>query len=446
MEPHHQNSFFDKLNQWISNSVTIKLASIGFLILILLIPSSMIQSIIYEREMTRNNTMTEISDKWGNEQTVTGPVLNIPYKRFYYDANGKINEIKDHIHVLPDELNVSGKLTPEKRYRGIYEVVVYNTQLDFSGSFPVPNASVWNINESDIFWKDAFISIGIPDMRGIKDNIYFAWNDKKSASNPGIDSKDISASGVSIPVTIIPNDSTLAAYKFSFAMNLNGSKNLNFIPLGKETNVKINSNWSNPSFSGAFLPEKRDITESGFSAEWKILHLNRNYPQHWTGSSFNINDSAFGVSLLLPVDQYQKSTRSAKYAVMFISLTFLIFFFVEILNGKRIHPFQYILVGLALCLFYTLLVSLSEHINFNYAYLISCIGIIGMITLYSYTIFKNNLLTVIMSLVLAILYGFMFITIQMQDYALLIGSIGLFIVLGAVMYLSRNVDWYKISK
>jgi inner membrane protein len=446
MEPNQQPSFFDRLNQWISDSVTIKLASIGFLILILLIPSSMIQSLIYEREQTRESTIHEISSKWGNEQTITGPVLNLPYRKFFQDANGKVNQITEYVHILPDELNIKGNLTPEKRYRGIYEVVVYNSLLEFSGSFPALNTAGWNISASEILWNDAFISVGIPDMRGIKDNIYITWNEEKMASNPGIDSKDISAAGVSSRVAVSPNDTTIDKYDFSFALNLNGSRNLNFIPLGKETKVNLTSNWNNPSFAGAFLPEKREITESGFSAEWKILHLNRNYPQQWTGPAFNIHDSAFGVNLLLPVDQYQKSTRSAKYAVMFISLTFLIFFFVEILNRKRIHPFQYILVGLALCLFYTLLLSFSEHINFNYAYLLSCIGIIGMITLYSLTIFKNNLLTAIMSLVLVVLYGFMFITLQMQDYALLIGSIGLFIVLAVVMYLSRDVDWYKISK
>jgi len=446
MDPKQPLSFFEKLNEKISNSVSIKLASIGFLILILLIPGSMIQSLIYERESNREATIQEISAKWGNEQTVVGPVLNIPFKRSFLDANGKANIVKDYVHILPDKLNIEGTLNPEKRYRGIYEVVVYNSNLNFSGEFPKITAAYLNMNDAEILWEDAFVSIGIPDMRGIKENIFVTWNGKKSTANPGIETKNISASGVSCAVNITEDDTNAASYKFAFEINLNGSRNLNFVPLGKETKVAINSNWNNPSFDGAFLPESRAVSESGFTASWKILHLNRNFPQQWIGATHNIYESSFGVNLLLPVDQYQKSMRSAKYAIMFISLTFLIFFFVEILNKKRIHPFQYILVGLALTLFYTLLVSFSEHINFNWAYLISCIGIIGMITFYATSIFKDKLLTTILSLVLVVLYGFMFITLQLQDYALLIGSIGLFAVLATVMYLSRNINWYNINK
>ncbi len=444
MESNQSPSFFERLNEKISNSVTIKLASIAFLILILLIPGSMIQSLIYERENARESTIREISSKWGYEQTIVGPVLNIPFKKSFVDANGKITVTKDYVHILPDKLDISGNVNPEKRYRGIYEVVVYNSKLNFSGTFVPLSASTLNLNDAEISWEDAFISIGIPDMRGIRESIAINWNGTNNTLNPGINTKNISSSGVSCNVAVEPNSSS--PYSFSFALNINGSKNLNFIPLGKETKVAVSSDWNNPSFDGAFLPESREVSDKGFNAEWKVLHLNRNYPQHWIGAAHNVYDSSFGVNLLLPVDQYQKSMRSAKYAVMFISLTFLIFFFVEILNKKRIHPFQYILVGLALTLFYTLLVSLSEHINFNWAYLISCIGIIGMITFYSASIFNSKLLTGILFLVLVMLYGFMFVTLQQQDYALLIGSIGLFVVLATVMYLSRNINWYNINK
>ncbi|MDI6784965.1 MAG: inner membrane CreD family protein, partial [bacterium] len=178
-------------------------------------------------------------------------------------------------------------------------------------------------------------------------------------------------------------------------------------------------------------------------AQWKILHLNRNYPQQWRGAAYDITPSQFGVNLLLPVDEYQKSMRSAKYAVMIIALTFMVFFFFEILNKRRIHPFQYILVGLALCIFYTLLLSISEHITFNYAYIVAGIATIAAVTLYSKSIFKTGLPTLIMGLVMLILYGFIFVTIQLQDYALLLGSIGLFVVLVVVMYLSRKINWYS---
>jgi inner membrane protein len=254
----------------------------------------------------------------------------------------------------------------------------------------------------------------------------------------------ISDSGVSV---MAPLDLKSAkTYKFSFDLNLNGSQSLNFIPLGKETNINLASKWANPSFDGAFLPDQRQVSKDGFTAQWKILSLNRNYPQSFSESdSYSIKDSAFGVKFLVPIDQYQKITRSVKYAIMFIALTFLTFFFVEIFNKKRIHPIQYLLVGFALLVFYTLLLSISEHTNFNFAYILSSIATIILITLYSKAIFKNNFLSLLLGCILIILYGFMYVVLQLQDYALLMGSIGLFIVLAAVMYASRKIDWYSFT-
>lgn len=171
--------------------------------------------------------------------------------------------------------------------------------------------------------------------------------------------------------------------------------------------------------------------------------MNRSFPQVWHNHKYNIMESAFGVNLMLPVDQYQKSMRSAKYAIMFIALTFIIFLFVEILNKKRIHPVQYILVGFGLLLFYTLLLSLSEHIGFNAAYLVSSIAVVGLITAYSHSIFKKTRLTFIMGGTLSFLYIFLFVVLQLQDFALLLGSAGLFIILAIIMYLSRKIDWYS---
>ena len=456
-------STFEKLNQKIKNSITIRLLSIGFLVLILLIPTSMIESLIREREYRRGDVIREVSSKWGSSQTISGPVLTIPYHKFhkYYDSDQKIykfNKTKHYAHFLPDNLNIKGDLTPEIRYRSIYEIIVYNTQLNLNGTFSTPDFNVLGIDKNHVLWKEAFISLGIPDMKGIRDNININWDGEVYAFNPGIETNDVISSGVSTNVKLLPkeqvdqkkeeevSDTTKKSYPFSFDLNLNGSSFLNFIPIGKETNVNINSNWPHPSFSGASLPDEREITKDGFTAHWKELHLNRNYPQQWLGDIHNVYDSSFGVDLLLPVDEYQKSTRSAKYAIMFISFTFLIFFFIEIRNKKRIHPIQFILVGLALTIFYALLLSLSEHIHFNNAYLIASSAIIMMIGAYSMTIFKSGKLTALMSGVLILLYGFIYTILQLEDYALLMGSIGLFIVLAIIMFLSRKIDWYAIAK
>ncbi|MBP7653398.1 cell envelope integrity protein CreD [Candidatus Dependentiae bacterium] len=436
-------SFFEKLNYRIRNSITIKLIVIGILFLIMLIPVSMIQSLIREREYRRADTIQEVSSKWGNEQTITGPILSIPYKSYYKENNNdKLITFIKYAHFLPDDLNISGKINPELRYRGIYEVVVYKSDMKFSGKFSAPDFSDWNIEEKDILWNDAFVSIGISDMRGIEDYINMKWNNEILSFNPGIETKDIISSGISCRY---PVKDKKMIYEFSLDIKLNGSQKLYYTPLGRETFVKISSNWTTPSFDGAYLPDNRKITEKDFEAEWKILHLNRNYPQKWLNNSFNVNDSEFGVKLLIAVDQYKKSMRSAKYASMFISLTFLMFFFVEVMNKKKIHPIQYILVGLALCIFFTLLLSISEHINFDLSYLISSLIIVFVITGYAKTIFQKNKLIVLLAGILVILYGFIYTVLQLEDYALLLGSFGLLIIISLLMYFSRKINWYDLE-
>jgi inner membrane protein len=448
-------SFFERANNWLKRSVTIRLITITILILLLLIPVSMVKDLIWERESRQSAAIAEVSEKWGNMQTVTGLVLSVPYKTYSKlyenDANGnqtskfKIVETKEFAHFLPNDLNITGAVLPEVRYRGIYEVIVYNSKLNVKGQFVRPDFSEWKINEVDVLWDEAFISLGLSDLRSIQQNISLKWNDSTYFFNPGLESNDVIGNGISTRIANLMSASKNTNFDFNLDLNFNGSTSLNFIPLGKSTKVSLTSSWKTPSFEGAFLPDTRTIDEKGFTATWEVLHLNRPYPQKFKGSNENVSSSNFGVNLLLPVDEYQKTTRSAKYAVMFITLTFLVFFFAQILNRVRIHPIQYIIVGLALCVFYTLLIALSEHISFSWSYLIASVGIIGLITLYAHSIFKHKTLTRIIALILVMLYLFIYSIIQMEDYALLMGSIGLFIVLATVMYLSRKIDWYSLN-
>lgn len=447
-------STFERLNNWAKRSVTLKLISIGILILILLIPTSMLTSLIYERQSIRDNAIQEVSSKWGQQQTFGGPVVSVPYTVAVKDEKGQVATEIRYAHFLPDQLNITGIVTPEKRYRGIYVVVLYTTKLHVSGKFSHPNIQALNLSESSCMFKDASISLGIPDMKGINDAINFKMNDSTYSFNPGLTSHDIFSSGTSFEFDL----SKYKDFNFEFDINLNGSTSLSFLPFGKETNVSLQSTWDSPSFEGSFLPAKRNINANGFSANWKILQLNRNYPQQGLGSFISTtknvtyygdhsedSDASFGVKLLLPIDEYQKTTRSVKYCVMFIILTFLTFFFVEVLNKQRIHPIQYLLVGFAICLFYVLLLSISEHLKFDSAYLIGCVCILALVTLYAKNIFKNNKLTAVFSSLLALLYGFFYSLMQLEDYSLLLGSIGLFIILAVIMYLTRKVDWYGIS-
>lgn len=451
-------SIFDKINNWARSSVTLKLISIGILILILLIPSSMLTSLIYERQSVRDSAIDEVSSKWGNSQVVGGPVISVPYRTVTTDANGKSVYGIAYAHFLPDLIDISGTVKPEKRNRGIYVVVLYNTVLKVSGKFSAPDFDNLGIAKSSFMLDDAVLSIGLSDMKGIRDEINISMNDTSYSCNPGIVTNDIFSSGISIPLDL----TNQKAFTFSFDMNINGSTHLGFLPFGKETNVSLSSSWGHPKFEGSFLPDERTVADSGFTATWKVLQLNRNYPQAGLGSFIGNNGgleqiskhdmsdyspaSEFGVKLLLPIDEYQKTMRSAKYNIMFIFLTFLAFFFVEVINKKRIHPIQYLLVGFAICLFYVLLLSLSEHINFNKAYLAGCVAVLTLITFYCKSVFKNNLLTALITLILAVLYGFFYSLLQLEDYALLMGSVGLLLILAVIMYLTRNIDWYNTDK
>lgn len=427
----------------IRSSVGLRLIVITVLSLVLLIPAFMIERLIHEREATRKSAVWEVSEKWGGSQLLAGPILTVPLKKQYKDDKGNVTTSIQYAHFLPDELSIQGDVSPQIRRRGIYEVVLYNGKLKVSGSFPHPVINDLGISEQEIMWKDAFLSLGITDMKGIKETIKITWNDSDLTANPGIKSNDVIRSGVSTKVEL---NETRKSNTFSFNVDLNGSQELKFVPVGKETRVIVSSSWNAPSFQGGFLPEKREISKNGFTVEWKVLQLNRNYPQKWVGKHYEIQHSAFGVNLLMPVDHYQKTMRTVKYALLFIGLTFMSFFIIEILNKKAIHHIQYLLIGFALLLFYTLLLSLSEHIPFGYSYLIASSCTVLMITAYTKSVLLSKIITSVIGVILSILYGFLYVLLQVEDYALLLGSIGLFVILGIFMYITRKIDWYTVIK
>jgi len=440
-----EKSFFETLSQAISKSITLKLLSIFILMVMLMIPMAFIMELINERETLRQSAVAEVSGRWANEQLVYGPILTIPFNR-QVTEDGKINIIREEAHLLPALLKADGRVDPQTLHRGIYEVVVYDSDVSFSGNFEGIAKYFEGFDSDEVLWDEAFLTIHISDLRGIKDKVLFNWNGNEIQVEPGTLIPNIVSSGITVN-NVLEQDPGSEPYSFSFRLHLQGSRNLGFVPLGRETQVTLASGWRDPSFSGSFLPDERTVNDEGFSASYKILELNRNYPQFWTGdqNSGSLQNSSFGVDLLLPMNDYQKSMRSAKYALLAISLTFLTFFLVEIFNRKKVHPFQYVLVGLALVLFYTLLISISEHTGFDTAYLIASASVITMIGLYSLAILKNPKQVAILVFVLVLTYSFVYITLQIQDYALLIGSIGLTAILAFTMYITRNINWYDLS-
>ncbi len=404
----------------------------------------MVQGLVGNRQARRIEAVQDVTQKWGGEQSISGPMISIPYLKWATASKNDPSQI-GYLHVLPDVLHMNVKVYPEVRSRGIFDVALYKSELHISGSFSTADLS-FPVGSKQILWGDARVVFGLSDMRGIKEQIKINFDEEEILMASGLSRYDALSSGVHAPLTGL---SPASNYAFLMDVNLNGGQAINFVPMGRETQVKLTSSWENPSFDGAFLPTEHTITEEGFEARWSVLDINRNYPQQWLNSEVNamyVQNSKFGVKLFMPVDIYQQTTRSVKYALLFIVLTFLTFFLAEILNNFRIHPIQYLLIGSAIVLFYLLLLSLSEHIAFGLAYGIASLGIVGMISLYSGKVLRMKKLGILIGALLALLYLFLYFLLQMEDLALLLGSVGLFIILGAVMYLTRNFDWYTMRK
>ena len=425
-------------------SKTIKVVIIGLLILLLMIPMFMIEN-LSERGRTQEEAIDEVSEKWSLAQTITGPYLNLQYPVVTENNGEKKVSIKDLI-LFPDELMVNGQLKTEILKRSIYEVNVYQSELTLKGSFSSEELKKSRIDMDQLQFDRAAICLNLTDMRGISEQISITLGDSVYIFEPGMDNRGIANTGVHA----IANLWELKLNKklpYEIKIKLKGSQSLNFIPLGKTTRVDLKANWNTPSFTGNYLPNNRNITEKEFSAQWQVLNLNRNYSQVMvdfnTSNIKDIESSSFGVNFKIPVEQYQQSMRSAKYAILIILLTFGVIFFTEIMNKTRIHALQYLLVGLALCLFYSLLLSFSEHVGFNPAYLLSSALTIILVGGYMFGITKKKKPSLIMSGLLAILYIYIFVLIQLETFALLAGSLGLFIILAIVMYFSKKIDWFN---
>lgn len=450
-----------------------KLFAIGLLVLVLLIPMGMIKGIIHEREMRRGEAEREVTGKWGGSQTAGGPILTVPYRILTVhheearvsgpagSAGGKVIARVDtalhYAHFLPEELDIAGEMHPEIRSRGLFEVPLYRADVEIKGRFAPPSFAAWKVDPRHILWEDAFLTFPIQDLRTVADAGPVSWAGAERTLAPENLPGSPVPGGLQAKVPLVPGTAEMAdkvdqseragqdGFAFKVDLKVNGSGSLLFLPMGKETRLRLSSAWNSPSFTGAYLPAERTLGEEGFRAAWKIMHFTRSFPQAWLDGSIDASDwkgFAFGAGLHLPVDRYQKAERCAKYAVLFILLTFLVFLVQETLHRRRIHPLQYLLVGAALCLFYLLLLSLSEHVPFALAYAAASAGVAGMITCYGFSVLGARRRAWALGAMLTGLYGFLYTLLQMEDYALLMGSLGLFAILGTVMFVTRRINWY----
>ncbi len=431
---------------------------VGALILVMLIPLFMIKGVLSERLQRRNEAVDEITGAWGKEQNIIGPVLCLPYRframvvREVPAGDGRVErrEVEEtqiaNAYFLPESLKINGDVRTQLLHRGIYEAAVFRAQVTLAGRFPVPDLAALKIDPTAVLWQDAFVTIAVNDLRGTREGLVLDWGGEKLPLLPGSQLPGYTTGATG---KLSGGQPIAAPIDFSIPLDVNGSGGIFFAPFGVQNEAELKSNWPDPGFRGAFLPAERSVRPDGFDAKWKISYYGRDYPQQWTSRSGNerfndrtVSASLFGAQLLSILDAYRYVERSIKYGVLFFVLVFTTFFLFEVTARQKIHPFQYLMVGAALCLFYLGLISISEFLGFGWAYLIAALAATGLITWYCRYFLGGGVRTLMIGAGLGGVYTFLYITLRQQDYALLMGSIALFLVLGLVMFVTRRVDWY----
>ena len=435
-------SAFDRMR---GSAMARALGLIG-LILLLQVPIEMISSTINERSARRNEAITDVTRTWGHRQEVRGPFLVVPYVMRIEEPGRPVREEWSARYLLPSTLTVDGALDATVRRRGIFDVPLYVGTLSVQGSFQLPEASAFPAEATVVQWDHALLAVAISDPKSIRENVTLDWDGHTIGLEPGLVGFNMYETGLSAR---LPLDASVAGttVPFSMALSLAGSDGLSVLPVGDDTTVRLRSGWADPSFDGAYPPVERTVTPAGFTATWRVLRLARSFPSSWRRGELcrkDLDGSLLGVSLLSPVDAYRTTDRAVKYQLLFVGLTFVTFFLFELLGGLRVHPIQYLLVGLALCLFYLLLLSLAEHVGFDLAYGAASLAIAALVTSYSRAVLRDRRGVGVIAGLTSGLYAYLYVLLQIQDYALLVGSIGLFAILAAVMWLTRRVDWYAL--
>lgn len=429
---------------------------IGFLILLLLIPLFMVMGLISEREGRSQHVKNDVARTWGANQNLSGPYLVVPYAVMVEAIENKerVTRKQQRFGVfLPEDLNIDVATKSKTLTRSIFDVNVYTADMTVSGAFAVPDIRMIDPNAVDVRWNDAIVSLALSDVSGLKDSASLKIDNQNSVPfEPSIGMSSSRQSGIHArlrPIADVgaPGTSLGAppdAFSFEIALVFTGSGQLFVAPAGRLTKATMKSDWPHPSFSGGFLPEKRDVSNEGFTASWQVPHLARSIPQAYQASRGHLDRFGahnFGVRYYAPVDFYDLVSRAAKYAILFLSFAFMAVFVMEMLSGVRIHAVQYIFVGLAMIFFYVLLLSFSEHIGFTKAYAAASVATGGMLAVYFSKAFRSLKFGVAAAVLFIVIYTLLYMILQLEDYALLTGAILGFVALTAVMFLTLRVRW-----
>ncbi len=475
----------DRAGFWngVFHSPSFKFVLVGIIVLLLMIPLLMVWGLVSEREINARNVRAEVAGSWGLEQNVKGPFLIVPFiEKSTVISDGKPVEqlVERRAVFLPDDLVISGDVKSKILYRSIYEATVYNASLNIAGRFNSPDLSRIAPNATKIRWRDAVFALALSSVSGLKDTASLVINKShKIAFEPSLGSGNV-RSGSGIHARLFASNAApeggIPAFSFATDLSFAGSQALHFAPAGRNTRISLSSDWPHPSFTGAFLPKTREISNNGFRASWQVPHLARSVPQSWVGNDMQVFNgfpgsspnrlqnrrqvrtkilsplsygrsldqfgrTMFGVKFYIPLDFYDLVNRALKYGLMFLVTAFAGVFVMELLSGTRVHWVQYLFVGLAMVFFYVLLLSLSEHIGFFNAYVLSSVAVGGMLSLYVGKIYHSRSKGLIMLVLFLVIYGFLYMILRLEDYALLAGALLGFVMLGATMFLTLGVDW-----
>ena len=437
----------------VSKTFGFKIFTILILGLLLLIPMTFINSVVRDRKNYKNEAVSSIIEPIGGVANIEGLIMAIPYmKKVVYEK--EITYKREYIFYMPNSYNISGNVEINLLKRGIFKVPILNSTLNIKGKFDKYNSDLYNLDENDstILFDEAIMIFGIGNKKNLLKVPKIIANGNEELEYYQKTIKMNLQMFSNIFLFNISRDKIFNGFEFETSIDIQGGNSLIINPMAADNYFNISSKWSDPSFTGGFIPTKREVSKNGFNAEWNIASFNTSYNKYWTSEEYdenNIyefenkrNENNVIISFLLLNDNYQKILRSVKYAILFIFIPFFVLFLCEVISKKRIHPVQYILIGISNAIFYLLILAISEHINFNVSYLISAIMVILLTSTYIGYIIKSKKYILSMAIVEILIYIFLFGILQLTDYALLMGTLGLFIVIAAGMYFSRNVDWY----
>ncbi len=433
-----------------------KLLAVGVLLVVLWVALLLIDGVRLERLGFREEARAEVAQTWGGEQTLAGPVLAVPFTyatrvtNEVRDARGvpvrtdEVRTMRSWAYFLPAELDVSGKLEPSLRHRGIFTIPVYETRLAVQGRFR-PEPAALGVDSASYEWSKARLIVGLTYPRGLRSAPVVAWGAQEARLEPGGMRPGWSPT---IEATVDASMAVETGVAFKLEMVVQGCSRVAVAPVGAQNCVTLASSWVDPSFGGAALPVRRTVGPDGFEAIWEQSYFGRGYPQQWNeigGQEVGygeIANSAVDVTLLQPVDAYRLVERAIKYGVLFLVLVFANFFLFEVTAKLRIHPLQYLMVGAAVVLFFLGYLALSEFIAAGSAYAVAAAASTLLVTGYSASVLKTGRRCLVVGSGLAGTYAYLYFILQLQDYALLAGTGALFALLAVAMWVTRKIDWY----